>query len=47
VICHRGRALGLSAAARRTSAVQAACFTRLRQAGMRIEVARDMREALR
>jgi hypothetical protein len=46
VICHRGRALGLQLRQGRTSAVQAACFTRLRQAGMRIEVARDAREAL-
>jgi hypothetical protein len=46
VICHRGRALGIQLRQGRTSAVQAACFTRLRQAGMRIEVARDGREAL-
>ncbi len=46
VICHRGRALGIQIRQDRTSAVQAACFIRLRQAGMRIEVARDGREAL-
>ena len=46
VICHKGRALGISLRQGRTSAVQVACFTRLRTAGMRIEVARDAREAL-
>ena len=46
VICHKGRALGIQLRQGRTSAVQAAGFTRLRAAGMRIEVARDAREAL-
>jgi len=46
VICHRGRALGIQLRQGRTSAVQAAGFARLRAAGMRIEVARDAREAL-
>jgi len=46
VICHQGRALGIQLRQGRTSAVQAAGFTRLRAAGMRIEVARDAREAL-
>jgi hypothetical protein len=46
VICHQGRALGIQLRHGRTSAVQAAGFTRLRAAGMRIEVARDAREAL-
>ena len=46
VICHQGRALGIQLRQGRTSAVQAAGFIRLRAAGMRIEVARDAREAL-
>jgi hypothetical protein len=46
VICHQGRALGIQLRQGRISAVQAAGFTRLRAAGMRIEVARDTREAL-
>lgn len=46
VICHKGRALGIHLREGRTSAVQAAGFNRLRIAGMRIEVARDAREAL-
>jgi hypothetical protein len=46
VICHKGRALGLHLRSGRTSAVQAAGFAKLRLAGMRIEVARDAREAL-
>jgi hypothetical protein len=46
VICHKGRALGIHLRQGRLSAVQAANITRLRTAGMRIEVARDVREAL-
>ena len=46
VICHKGRALGIHLRQGRLSAVQAANITRLRGAGMRIEVARDVREAL-
>ena len=46
VICHKGHALGIHLRQGRLSAVQAANITRLRGAGMRIEVARDVREAL-
>ena len=46
VICHKGRALGIQLRQGRMSAVQVAAITRLRTAGMRIEVARDAREAL-
>lgn len=46
VICHRGRALGIQLRQGRMSAVEAAAFTRLRGAGMRIEMARSLGEAL-
>jgi len=46
VICHQGRALGLQVKTERLSAVQVASFNRLRTAGMRIEIARNFREAL-
>ena len=46
VICHQGRALGLQVKTERLSAVQVASFNRLRTAGMRIEIARNLREAL-
>ncbi|HET7084689.1 MAG TPA: hypothetical protein VFI23_07965 [Rhizomicrobium sp.] len=46
VICHQGRALGLQIKEERLSAVQVASFNRLRGAGMRIEIARTLREAL-
>jgi hypothetical protein len=46
VICHRGRALGLQLRTGRLSAVQVDRFNRLRAAGMRIEMARSLREAL-
>jgi hypothetical protein len=46
VICHQGRALGIQIKESRLSAVQVDCFTRLRAAGMRIEMARTLHEAL-
>ena len=46
VICHQGKALGLQIKEQRLSAVQVASFNRLRGAGMRIEIARSLREAL-
>jgi hypothetical protein len=46
VICHQGRALGLQVKTERLSAVQVASFNRLRASGMRIEIARNFREAL-
>ena len=46
VICHQGRALGIQLRDGRLSAVQVDCFNRLRGAGMRIEVAGSLREAL-
>ena len=46
VICHRGRALGLQIKESRLSAVQVDSFNRLREAGMRIEMARGLKEAL-
>jgi hypothetical protein len=46
VICHQGRALGLQIKEEKLSAVQVAGFNRLRGAGMRIEIARSLREAL-
>jgi len=46
VICHQGRALGLQFREGRLSAVQVDCFNRLRSAGMRIEMARNLNEAL-
>jgi hypothetical protein len=46
VICHQGRALGIQIKESRLSAVQVDCFTRLRAAGMRIEMARTLNEAL-
>ena len=46
VICHQGRALGIQVKTERLSAVQVASFNRLRTAGMRIEIARNFREAL-
>ena len=46
VICHQGRALGIQVKTERLSAVQVASFNRLRSAGMRIEIARNFREAL-
>jgi len=47
VICHQGAALGIHMRAGRLSAVQAVFFHRLRAAGMRIEIARTVKEALR
>jgi len=46
VICHQGRSLGIQVKTERLSAVQVASFNRLRSAGMRIEIARNFREAL-
>jgi len=46
VICHQGRALGIQIKEQRLSAVQVDCFQRLRGAGMRIEIARSVSEAL-
>ena len=48
LICHRGRALGLHLLARgdRLSYAQTNDFVALRDAGMRIEVARDVVQAL-
>jgi len=46
VICHQGRALGIQVKTERLSAVQVNAFNRLRTAGMRIEIARNFREAL-
>jgi hypothetical protein len=48
VICHRGKALGLELKARTESFsdAQAIAFPKLRDAGMRIEVARDQDQAL-
>ena len=46
VICHQGRALGIQVKTERLSTVQVASFNRLRTAGMRIEIARNFREAL-
>ena len=48
VICYRGKALGLEIKARTESfsEAQAATFPKLRDAGMRIEVARDQDQAL-
>ena len=46
VICHQGRSLGIQVKTERLSAVQVASFNRLRTAGMRIEIARNFREAL-
>jgi len=48
VICYRGKALGLELKARTESfsEAQAVIFPRLRDAGMRIEVARDASQAL-
>jgi hypothetical protein len=48
VICHQGKALGLELKARTESfsEAQAVTFPRLRDAGMRIEVARDPDQAL-
>jgi hypothetical protein len=48
LICHRGRALGLHLLARgdRLSYAQTNAFVALRDAGMRIEVARDAVQAL-
>ena len=45
VICHQGRALGLQIKESRLSAVQVDAFNRLREAGMRIEIARTLGEA--
>ena len=47
VICHRGKPLGLHMKTGRLTAVQTVCFHRLRCAGMRIEMARSFREAMR
>jgi len=48
IVCHQGRALGLELKARTESysEAQALTFPRLRDAGMRIEVARDPDQAL-
>ena len=48
VICYRGKALGLELKARTESfsEAQAVTFPKLRDAGMRIEVARDQDQAL-
>jgi hypothetical protein len=48
IVCHRGRALGLELKARTESfsEAQTVNFPRLRDAGMRIEVARDPDQAL-
>jgi len=48
IVCHRGRALGLELKARTESfsEAQTVNFPRLRDAGMRIEVARDDLQAL-
>ena len=48
VICYRGKALGLEIKARTESfsEAQATTFPKLRDAGMRIEVARDQQQAL-
>ena len=48
VICYRGKALGLEIKARTESfsEAQAVTFPKLRDAGMRIEVARDQDQAL-
>ena len=46
VICYRGRALGIEIKEQRLTAVKVAAFARLRGAGMRIEMARSLREAL-
>ena len=48
VICHRGKVLGLEIKARTESfsEAQAVTFPKLRDAGMRIEVARDPGQAL-
>jgi hypothetical protein len=48
VICYRGKALGLEIKARTESfsEAQATTFPKLRDAGMRIEVARDQNQAL-
>ena len=48
LICHRGRALGLHLLARgdRLSYAQTNQFVALRDAGMRIEVARDVPQAM-
>jgi hypothetical protein len=45
VICHQGRALGLQIKESRLTAVQVDCFNPLRDAGMRIEMARSLGEA--
>jgi hypothetical protein len=45
VICHQGRALGIQIKEARLSAVQVDAFNRLRGAGMRIEMARNLKEA--
>ena len=45
VICHQGRALGIQVKTERLSAVQVNAFNRLRTAGMRIEMARNLKEA--
>jgi hypothetical protein len=47
VICHRGRSLGLHIKQGPLSAQQTACFHRLRGAGMRIETARSLNEAMK
>jgi len=48
IVCHQGRALGLELKARTESfsEAQAQIFPKLRDAGMRIEVARDEGQAL-
>jgi hypothetical protein len=48
IVCHQGRALGLELKARTESysEAQALTFPRLRDAGMRIETARDEGQAL-
>jgi hypothetical protein len=47
VICHRGKPLGLHIKQGPLSALQTACFHRLRDAGMRIETARSFNEAMK
>jgi len=46
VICHQGRALGIQFRDDKLSPAQLDCFRRLRDAGMRIEIARTVNEAL-
>jgi hypothetical protein len=47
VICHQGRPLGLHIKQGPLTAMQMACFHRLRGAGMRIETARSFNEAMK